>query len=289
MIKSVLEGIVPIIDAAGKAIKGVLEGIGSVIESIGKSISTVITSIADSIVKLSDIDAANLFAVAGGIAALGVSLAAFGAGGLFAGLGSALGKFFDEDPVEKLNRFASIDSSKILTLADAITKLGESFANFNNTVSNIGYVTPIVVTADKIIELHSSLKDKNIIEETITSLTAGIDTLFNKSFSLVQSVFNESPSTITPTAPEETPSLKEYVKNSSQNNNTNNNINNTSNDTSLDMLSAIEVLKSIDMGIKGLNTKDGNITITLDKDVIGSKITPVTNTFNNKTKSGVQL
>ena len=278
-----LLSLAPVIESAGKAIKSVFEGIGVVIESIGKSISTVITSIADSIVKLSGIDALNLYTVAGGIAALGVSLAAFGTGGLFAGLGSALGKFFDEDPIEKLNRFASIDSSKILTLADAITKLGESFANFNNTVANIGDVTPIVVTADKIIELHSSLKNKNIIEETITSLTAGIDTLFNKSFSLVQSVFNESPSTIAPTTTEETPSLGKYAKNNTQNNTT------TSNDTSLDMLSAIEVLKSIDMGIKSLNTKDGNITITLDKDVIGSKVTPVVNTFNNKTKSGVQF
>jgi phage-related protein len=291
-----LSSLAPVIESAGKAIKStfegigaiiksVFEGIGAVIESIGKSISTVITSIADSIVKLSNIDALNLYAVAGGIAALGVSLAAFGAGGLLAGLGSAIGKFFDEDPVEKLNRFASIDSGKILTLADAITKLGESFANFNSTISNIGDVTPIVVTADKIIELHSSLKDKNIIEETITSLTAGIDTLFNKSFSLVQSVFNESPSTIAPTTTEETPSLGKYAKNNLQNNDTTN----TNNDTSLDMLSAIEVLKSIDMGIKNLNTKDGNITITLDKDVIGSKVTPVVNTFNNKTKSMVQL
>jgi hypothetical protein len=272
----VLSSVALIIESVGKNIKSTFEGIGAVIESIGKSISTVITSIADSIVKLSDIDALNLYAVAGGLAALGVSLAAFG-------LGSALGKLFDEDPVKNLNRFASVDSGKILTLADAITKLGESFANFNNTVDNIGDVTPIVVTADKIIELHSSLKDKNIIEETITSLTAGIDTLFNKSFSLVQSVFNESPSTIAPTATEETPSLGKYAKNNTQNNTT------TSNDTSLDMLSAIEVLKSIDMGIKSLNTKDGNITITLDKDVIGSKVTPVVNTFNNKTKSGVQL
>lgn len=259
MVKSVLEGIVPVIDAAGKAIKGVLEGIGSVIESVGKSISGVVTSIADSIVKLSSIDAINLYAVAGGIGALGVSLAAFGGGGILAGVGSAIGEFFGGDPVEKFNKFASIDaeqlntvstsinnvstsmssfqnsldsekinsisnsieslgeklvsfyendfsdteiaaqlqeltnidSSKIVTLAEAITKLSESFTGLNGTLSNMGDITPVVTVTEEFIKLHKTVT-ATPLEQAVESVKEGIQNAYNQATSWATSLVSDA-------------------------------------------------------------------------------------------------
>lgn len=259
MVKSVLEGIVPVIDTAGKAIKGVLEGIGSVIESVGKSISGVVTSIADSIVKLSSIDAPNLYAVAGGIGALGVSLAAFGGGGILAGVGSAIGEFFGGDPVEKFNKFASIDaeqlntvstsinnvstsmssfqnsldsekinsisnsieslgeklvsfyetdfsdtevaaqlqeltnidSSKIVTLAEAIAKLSESFSGLNGTLSNMGDIAPVVTVTEEFVKLHKTVT-ATPLEQAVESVKTGVKNTYEQAKSWVTSLVSDA-------------------------------------------------------------------------------------------------
>jgi hypothetical protein len=208
-----------------------------------------------------------------------------------------------------------ITTSETSSVAADINKQTDTLiTDTNKTINDLAADKSKEVT-NKLNEPFTPLKDKNLIEETIATIATKIGSLFNpsslvpsgidtslnpsslissgidtllKPFSLIQSMFDDSSSSITPVVSEGAPSLGKYVSNNSQNSNTNN-VNNINNDTSLDMLSTIEVLKSIDIGIKNLNTKDGNVVITLDKDVIGSKVTPVVNTFNNKTKSGVQF
>jgi hypothetical protein len=126
------------IGAAAPAIEAFFNGIGTIIEKVGQAIALVIETITTSIIRLQDIDGARLLATAGGIAAIALSLAGFGAGGAVAGIGAALGSLFDEDPVDKFNRFASIDAAKLLVVAGAINALGNAFRNFSDVVGSIG-------------------------------------------------------------------------------------------------------------------------------------------------------
>jgi hypothetical protein len=208
-----------------------------------------------------------------------------------------------------------ITTSKTSSVAADINKQTDTLiTDANKTINDLATDKSKEVT-NKLNEPFTLLKDKNLIEETIATIATKIGSLFNpsslvpsgidtslnpsslissgidtllKPFSLIQSMFDDSSSSITPVVSEGTPSLEKYVNTSIQNNNTSD-ISNVNSNTPLDTTAVAEILKSIDIGIKNLNTKDGNITITLDKDVIGSKVTPVVNTFNNKTKSGVQF
>ena len=269
-----LDKFTPIIEAFGNVISKVFSGIAGVITSA-------FTGLSDLFKTLNEVDPVKLFAIGPALMSIGAGLAVLGGGGLLSGLGKLLGG----DSFKAINKLVSIDSSKILTLADAINKLSDAFARFNATTASVGDVTPIIATADKIIELNSSLNEKNIAEEIIDNLSSGISSLFSKSFSLVQSISEISSE---PVVSNETSSLGKYVNTSAQNNNTSN-TNSTNSDTCLDTTVVAEILKSIDIGIKNLNTKDGSITLTLDKEVLASKVTPGVNTFNNKTKSMVQL
>ena len=269
-----LDKFTPIIEAFGNVISKVFSGIAGVITSAFTGLSNLFKT-------LGEVDPVKLFAIGPALISIGAGLAVLGGGGLLSGLSKLLGG----DPFKTINELASIDSSKILTLADAINKLSDAFARFSTTTASVGDVTPIIATADKIIELNSSLNEKNIAGEIIDNLSSGISSLFSKSFSLVQSVSGISSE---PVVSNETSSLGKYVNTSAQNNNTSN-TNSVNSNTPLDTTVVAEILKSIDMGIKNLNTKDGSVTLTLDKEVLASKVTPGVNTFNNKTKSMVQL
>jgi len=68
----------------------------------------VIQAVSSSIVSLGQIDAVNLIGVAAGIGAIGLALAAFGAGSVYAGVGSFIGNFLGGDPIEKLKTLATL-------------------------------------------------------------------------------------------------------------------------------------------------------------------------------------
>ena len=144
-----LRAFADILSAVGPIITATFEGIGTVIEKISGGIALIITTITQSIQGLANLDPAKLLGVAGGIIAVGAAIAGFGAGAGAGGIMSAIGSFFDEDPVEKFNRFAAIDSSKLLAVAAAIAALGENIGSFGTAI-NIGQLDSVGEAIDRI-------------------------------------------------------------------------------------------------------------------------------------------
>jgi hypothetical protein len=175
------------IGAAAPGIEAFFNGMGTVIESVGTAISKVIETITTSIIRLQDINPLKLMATAVGVTALGAAIALFGAGAGAGGVMSAIGSFFDEDPVEKFNRFATIDSSKLLQVAAAISALGSAFKLFTSSVSSIGDTSGITSTIDKVMELHDAMSESPI-EEAVNSVASGIGSIFDAATSWVSSI-----------------------------------------------------------------------------------------------------
>jgi hypothetical protein len=188
IIKSIFEGIANVLEKVGPIITTIFEGIGAVVEKAGNAIATVMHAIADSIIKLSSIDGSKLFNVAGGVTALGIALAAFGGGGLLAGLGSALGKLFDEDPVEKFNRFALIDAGKLQAVAAAINAMSEAMKNFTSSVENVGSVDSVIEGVEKLLELADSTQP-SAVENLVDNATAAVTSIFDTASSFLGGLF----------------------------------------------------------------------------------------------------
>jgi hypothetical protein len=100
---------------------------------------------------------------------------------------SALGSFFDEDPVAKFNRFATIDAAKLLVVAGAIDALGNAFRNFSNVVGSIGDTSGITDTIDKILELHDAVSESPL-EAAAGAIGTAVKDVFSKAFSFVSSI-----------------------------------------------------------------------------------------------------
>jgi len=114
---------------------------------------------------------------------------------------AGIGKFFDEDPVEKFNRFATIDSGKLLEVASAIDKLGNAFSNFSASVSKIGDTSGITDTIDKVMELQDSIVSSPM-ENIVDSVSSAVDSVFAKASEFVSSIMPEDIGTsMTPVQP----------------------------------------------------------------------------------------
>jgi hypothetical protein len=103
---------------------------------------------------------------------------------------AGIGKFFDEDPVEKFNRFATIDSGKLLEVASAIDKLGNAFNNFSTSVGKIGDTSGITSTIDKVMELQDSIVSSPM-ENIVDSVSLAVDSVFAKASEFVSSIMPE--------------------------------------------------------------------------------------------------
>ena len=190
-----------VLGAMGPIIIATFEGIGTVIDKISGGIAMIITTIATSIKSLSDINPLTLIGVAGGIIAVGAAIAGFGAGAGAGGIMAGIGKFFDEDPVDKFNRFAKIDSGKLIEVASAIDKLGNAFKNFSASVSSIGDTSGITDTIDKVMELQDSITSSPI-ENIVDSVSSAVDSVFAKASEFVSSIMPEQIGTsMTPVQP----------------------------------------------------------------------------------------
>ena len=181
-----LRAFADILSAVGPIITATFEGIGTVIEKISGGIAMIITTITQSIQGLANLDPVKLLGVAGGIAAVGFAVAGFGAGAGAGGVMSAIGSFFDEDPVEKFNRFAAIDSGKLVEVAGAIDKLGDAIAKFGAQVGKIGEVTGIIDTIDKVMELQDAVEG-NALSDAVEGVGNAVGDIFAKAASFVTS------------------------------------------------------------------------------------------------------
>jgi hypothetical protein len=175
-----LEKFTPIIKEFGGVIEKVFTGIAGVITSAFDGLSNLFKT-------LGEVDPIKLFAIGPALASIGAGLAVLGGGSLAGGILGSIGKLFGGGVVKKLNELSSIDSSKILTLAEAINKLSESIANLNNVTANVGDVSPIITTVDKVVELHDSL-NKTSLEKVVDKVSEGVSSLFSKAFEFVSSV-----------------------------------------------------------------------------------------------------
>jgi len=180
IIAPALEKFTPIIEAFGNVISKTFSGIAEVITSA-------FTGLSDLFKTLNEVDPIKLFAIGPALASIGAGLAVLGGGSLAGGILGSIGKLFGGGVVKKLNELSSIDSSKILTLAEAINKLSESIANLNNVTANVGDVSPIITTVDKVVELHDSL-NKTSLEKVVDKVSEGVSSLFSKAFEFVSSV-----------------------------------------------------------------------------------------------------
>jgi len=114
-------------------ITAVFNGIATVITSIGSAVSAVIGTIADSIVKLSSVNGANLFILAGGLLALSGSLMAFGAGSMVGGIMSMFGggMFTQISELALMAPAISLLANSLNSAADGIMKLSEAAEKLN--------------------------------------------------------------------------------------------------------------------------------------------------------------
>ena len=88
----------------------------------------------DGLMQLSQLDGANLFTVAGGIAAIGASLALFGAGNVAAGLGTLIGNLLtigQDSPIAQLQQLANMGDD-LNKASQGIDSIGKAMVGFSN-------------------------------------------------------------------------------------------------------------------------------------------------------------
>jgi hypothetical protein len=109
----------PLVEAFGKAIKSAFEGMGELIKSAAEGIVSIMKEITPG-------RALGLFVAAGGIAALGVAMAAFAAGKFVA---SWIDFFSGDGLMDKILLLGSMGES-LMMAGVGVEKLGKSFKNF---------------------------------------------------------------------------------------------------------------------------------------------------------------
>jgi hypothetical protein len=171
------------IGAAAPGITAFFDGVGGVIKTVGEAIAKVIETITTSVIRLQDIDGGKMTKAALGIYAIAGALAAFGGGSFIAGLGAALGKLFDEDPVDKFNRFATIDAKSLDSVAKAILTLAQAMQTFSNISSglNLDKVDQMVESIEKLKDAQTSASISDLGTKVVGGLTSFVGNIFGSS------------------------------------------------------------------------------------------------------------
>jgi len=165
-----------------------ITGMVTAFSSVGESIGGLITTIVSEISRLGALDGDNLLQVAAGVAALGVSLAAFGAGGaigsIIGSISGAFGKLFGaESPIEQIQRLAGIGNrlkdtlepmrllpiylkgiAEAIAMEDFADNLKDAADAFDKLMSKMkkglnGLDTDKLITVEKIINLQGAKMD----------------------------------------------------------------------------------------------------------------------------------
>ena len=153
------------------------EAIVLIINAIGGQVVSIINSVADAICKVGDINAVNLMAVAAGITAVGISLAAFGGGSVLAGIGSFIGNFLGGDPIAKLERLAAL-APNLSATAVAIASLGTALTNFK--VPDIGNIDELQKIAEASVNIQANKQTNvNVAAPDNSALSKKLDEVIN--------------------------------------------------------------------------------------------------------------
>jgi hypothetical protein len=102
----------------------------------------------------------------------------------------SLKKLSNSSIISQLKELTTIDSSKIITLAEALTKLSESFTGLNGTITSMGDVEPIIKVTDKVIELHDKFSE-GPIDQMVNTVKSGVSSLYNQATDFVKSIFQD--------------------------------------------------------------------------------------------------
>lgn len=116
--------------AAIAALGASLWVVGKAFQAVGEGFS----SMTEGLTQLSQLDGMALFKVAGGIAAIGASLALFGAGATAAGLGTLIGNLLtigQDSPITQLQKLADMGDT-LNTAASGIDSIGKAMVGFAN-------------------------------------------------------------------------------------------------------------------------------------------------------------
>ena len=103
--------------------------VGQAFQAIGDGFQTM----NDGLLQLSQLDGGNLFTVAGGIAAIGASLALFGAGNVAAGLGTLISNLLtvgQDSPIAQLQQLASMGDD-LNKASQGIDSIGKAMVGFS--------------------------------------------------------------------------------------------------------------------------------------------------------------
>jgi hypothetical protein len=118
--------------AAGAVSLGLMGGalwlIGEAMQAVGKGFS----DMTDGLERIGKMDGSNLLQVAAGVAALGVAMAAFGAGQAVAGIGNLIGRFLTigtDSPVEQLIKIGQ-NGEGVMKAAQGLEKLSGAMVQF---------------------------------------------------------------------------------------------------------------------------------------------------------------
>lgn len=147
-----------------------LKGLSIIVKSIGEAVSSVISSVANAIVNISNVDAMNLYAVAGAIGVLSLALASFGGGSVFAGIGSFIGNFLGGDPIEKLKELATLGPG-LISAAMGIRAINDAMLGKEINVSNINTPQTTTLPVNASLSLNEIVANgNNLIIEKLNKL-----------------------------------------------------------------------------------------------------------------------
>jgi len=189
---------IPVFETLFKGVVGIIAAAGQVIVNVISAFTGGITTIIDSFVKLGSLNPTTLLGVALGITAISGALATFGGGSFIAGLGGALGKLFDEDPVAKFNRFATIDAKGLDSVAKAILSLGQAIQTFSNISGglNLDKIDEMISKIEKLKEAQTSSAISDLGTTVVGGLTNFVGSIFGSNEKQSTSPVTSSPASV---------------------------------------------------------------------------------------------
>lgn len=167
-----------VIEKIGGAFSNVFNSIANVITSFGSAVSGVLSSIGNMLEQTFDamgrLDGPQLFLAAGGITAVGMALAALGAGKVVDAIGGFIGALLgqDKDPLEQLIRLGEV-APGINKLASSMEDFGVNVAQFNSAAAQIEaelFVSSFALMSDAIYDFSDAVDSMDM--STLLKLAA---------------------------------------------------------------------------------------------------------------------
>ncbi len=194
IIEAVMPGIVQGLESFGRVIESLIENLDDIIDAFGDFIVKVIkgtfTAVTEAVERLAEVNASNLFAVSGALAAVSASIVLFGAGNIVGALGTFLG---GDGLITKLTLLAdlgprlSLSGTGIRELAKGVSELGKVSisSNFFLRSTEVDRIIDFVNAFDRndfkrsLASLKSTLPLFEAFSSSLSNMASGILSLAN--------------------------------------------------------------------------------------------------------------